>query len=1003
MKVRSHIPLSTYRLQLNRDFTFTQATQIVPYLSELGISHCYISPCLKARPGSMHGYDIVDHNSFNPEIGTAEDFDRFVAALHERGMGLILDIVPNHMGVMGSDNAWWLDVLENGQSSIYASFFDIEWQPLKDELRGKVLVPILHDHYGAVLESGELKLVFYAERGEFDISYRDNRFPIDPREYPRILQHCRNVAIEIVGEQNPDLLEFQSLIASFGHLPGRQEISSDRIAERNRDKEIHKRRLAELCARSPAIATSIFRAVDLINANPAEPASLEELHELIKAQAFRLANWRVASDDINYRRFFDTNDLAGIRMENEKVFDATHHFVLDLVSAGKVDGFRLDHPDGLHDPAQYFERLNRSIAKAANSRKATGNESTPHEIPQDNPQDDLQGNLHDDSHYVIIEKILTGAERLPAEWPICGTTGYDFANLVNGLFVDPAAVTRMERIYRTFINDQIDFEDLAYRCRKLIIRVALVSELNVLANQLIRIALAKRRTCDFTLNSLRDALTEVVANFPVYRTYVSPAGVSENDARYIRLAVASAKWRSPAADTSIFDFIGEVLLTRIADGQDPAYQNAVTTFAMKFQQFTSPVMAKGLEDTAFYRYNRLVTLNDVGGDLHSFGITTSQFHAANQERLRSWPHSMLATSTHDSKRSEDVRARINVLSEISGLWRLRVRDWQRFNRNHKRMVNDRPAPSPNDEYMLYQTLVGAWPSELLTDQSKDSDNHWKNFRERIENYMLKAIREAKQNTSWINRNTEYESAVSSFVHALLTPDAEKGKKNGKKNRFLADFVPFQRRVSRIGLWNSLSQTLLKLTAPGVPDTYQGNELWDFSLVDPDNRRPVDYALRQQMFNRVRESSGDPDALARLLETPEDGRLKLHLIWKTLSLRQQQPDLFHQGEYLPLTVTGPRADHVIAFVRKSESTSVLVVVPRLIATLLNDTDAPPIGRRIWDDTNILLPSCACSKQYRNALTGEVMDSTQTDGSAVVAVANALAKLPVALCILGGGAV
>jgi (1->4)-alpha-D-glucan 1-alpha-D-glucosylmutase len=1003
MKVRSHIPLSTYRLQLNRDFTFTQATQIVPYLSELGISHCYISPCLKARPGSMHGYDIVDHNSFNPEIGTAEDFDRFVAALHERGMGLILDIVPNHMGVMGSDNAWWLDVLENGQSSIYASFFDIEWQPLKDELRGKVLVPILHDHYGAVLESGELKLVFYAERGEFDISYRDNRFPIDPREYPRILQHCRNVAIEIVGEQNPDLLEFQSLIASFGHLPGRQEISSDRIAERNRDKEIHKRRLAELCARSPAIATSIFRAVDLINANPAEPASLEELHELIKAQAFRLANWRVASDDINYRRFFDTNDLAGIRMENEKVFDATHHFVLDLVSAGKVDGFRLDHPDGLHDPAQYFERLNRSIAKAANSRKATGNESTPHEIPQDNPQDDLQGNLHDDSHYVIIEKILTGAERLPAEWPICGTTGYDFANLVNGLFVDPAAVTRMERIYRTFINDQIDFEDLAYRCRKLIIRVALVSELNVLANQLIRIALAKRRTCDFTLNSLRDALTEVVANFPVYRTYVSPAGVSENDARYIRLAVASAKWRSPAADTSIFDFIGEVLLTRIADGQDPAYQNAVTTFAMKFQQFTSPVMAKGLEDTAFYRYNRLVTLNDVGGDLHSFGITTSQFHAANQERLRSWPHSMLATSTHDSKRSEDVRARINVLSEISGLWRLRVRDWQRFNRNHKRMVNDRPAPSPNDEYMLYQTFVGAWPSELLTDQSKDSDNHWKNFRERIENYMLKAIREAKQNTSWINRNTEYESAVSSFVHALLTPDAEKGKKNGKKNRFLADFVPFQRRVSRIGLWNSLSQTLLKLTAPGVPDTYQGNELWDFSLVDPDNRRPVDYALRQQMFNRVRESSGDPDALARLLETPEDGRLKLHLIWKTLSLRQQQPDLFHQGEYLPLTVTGPRADHVIAFVRKSESTSVLVVVPRLIATLLNDTDAPPIGRRIWDDTNILLPSCACSKQYRNALTGEVMDSTQTNGSTVVAVANALAKLPVALCILGGGAV
>jgi (1->4)-alpha-D-glucan 1-alpha-D-glucosylmutase len=978
MKVRSHIPFSTYRLQLNRDFTFTQATQIVPYLSELGISHCYISPCLKARPGSMHGYDIVDHNSFNPEIGTAEDFDRFVAVLHEHGMGLILDIVPNHMGVMGSDNAWWLDVLENGQSSIYASFFDIDWQPLKDELRGKVLVPILHDHYGAVLESGELKLVFHPERGEFDISYRDNRFPIDPREYPRILQHSRSAAIAMLGEQNPDLLEFQSLITSFGHLPGRQEIDSDRIAERNRDKEIHKRRVAELCARSPEIATSIFQAVDLINGNPADPASLEELHELIKAQAFRLANWRVASDDINYRRFFDTNDLAGIRMENEKVFDATHHFVLALVSAGKVDGFRLDHPDGLHDPAQYFERLNRSIAKAANSEQA-------------NP------------HYVIIEKILTGAERLPAQWPVCGTTGYEFANLVNGLFVDPAAVMRMERIYRTFINDQIDFEDLAYRCRKLIIRVALVSELNVLANQLIRIALAKRRTCDFTLNSLRDALTEVVANFPVYRTYVSPAGVSENDARYIRLAVASAKWRSPAADTTIFDFIGEVLLTRIAEGQDPAYQNAVTTFAMKFQQFTSPVMAKGLEDTAFYRYNRLVSLNDVGGDLHRFGVTTSEFHSANQERLRSWPHSMLASSTHDSKRSEDVRARINVLSEISGQWRFRVRDWQRFNRNHKRMVNDRPAPSPNDEYLLYQTFVGAWPSEFMTDQSKnkendnDSDEQWKNFRERIENYMLKAIREAKQNTSWINRNTEYESAVSSFVRALLTPNAENGAEKRAKNRFLADFVPFQRRVSRLGLWNSLSQTLLKLTAPGVPDTYQGNELWDFSLVDPDNRRPVDYAVRQQMFERVREMSDDPEALTRLLETPEDGRLKLHLIWKTLRLRQQQPDLFHLGEYLPLTMTGPRADHVIAFLRKSESASVLVVVPRLVASLLGDRDSAPIGAQIWEDTRVVLP-CNCSKQYRNELTGEVLEPTKTDTSTIIAVSSVLAKFPVALCIL-----
>jgi (1->4)-alpha-D-glucan 1-alpha-D-glucosylmutase len=966
MKPRSPIPLATYRLQLNRNFTFAQATAIVPYLSALGISHCYVSPCLKARAGSMHGYDIVDHDSLNPEIGSPEDFDRLVTTLDEHGMGLILDIVPNHMGVMGSDNAWWLDVLENGESSVYAGFFDIDWHPLKDELHGKVLIPVLHDHYGAVLESGELKLVFHDERGEFDVSYRNHRFPVDPREYPRILQHCTDALAAKLGAQNPDLLEFQSLITAFSHLPGRQEASSDRIAERNRDKDIHKRRLVELCARSSGIAACILGAVDSINGDPADPATFEELHELIKAQTFRLANWRVASDDINYRRFFDTNDLAGICVESETVFQATHRLVLSLVADGKVDGFRVDHPDGLHDPAQYFERLQRSIAVATNNSESNGN----------------------GPHYVVIEKILSGSERLPAEWPVCGTTGYDFANLVNGVFVDHAAVMRLERIYRNFVGDDVDLDEVFYRCRKLIIRVALASELNVLANQIAKIALSKRHTCDFTLNSLRDALTEVVATFPVYRTYVSPSGISENDVRYIRGAIASAKWRSPAADTSIFDFVGEVLLTRIAVGQDHAYRNAVTSFAMRFQQVTSPVMAKGLEDTAFYRYNRLVSLNDVGSDLHRFGTTTPEFHLANQERLRDWPHTMVSTSTHDSKRSEDVRARINVLSEISGLWRLRVRDWRRFNRGHKCLVNDRPAPSPNDEYLLYQTLVGAWPSEPLNDA-----DGWKTFCERIDNYMLKAIREAKQTTSWINRNTEYETAVSSFVRTLLNP--------GAKNRFLDDFVPFQRRVARVGLWNSLSQTLLKLTCPGVPDIYQGNDLWDFSLVDPDNRRPVDYIHRQQMFESIRVWGKDTDALStgRLLETPEDGRLKLYLIWRTLCLRQRQPDLFQQGEYLPLAVEGAKANHVVAFARKFGTTRALVVVPRLVAGLLNDIDLPPIGPRIWDDTHVLLPFRSCSEKCRNAFTGEVLDLEETDEYAKIGVSKALAKFPVALCLLG----
>lgn len=958
MKQRSHIPVATYRLQLNRDFTFAQATEIVPYLAALGISHLYVSPMLKARAGSMHGYDIVDHNSLNPEIGGPEEFDNLVNTLHEHNMGLILDIVPNHMGVMGSDNAWWLDILENGEASIYANYFDIDWNPVKDELHGKVLIPVLHDHYGVVLESGELKLVFHRERGEFDVWYRNHRFPVDPREYPRVLQNCTNASGAKLDEQNTDLLEFQSLIASFSHLPARYEINSERITERNRDKEIHKRRLAELCARSPAIAECILGAVELLNGNPADPASFEQLHELIKAQAFRLANWRVASDDINYRRFFDTNDLAAICTENPAVFEATHRLVFRFMADGKVDGLRIDHPDGLYNPHEYFERLKGGVVDAT---KNSGN----------------------GSRYVVIEKILTGSERLPTEWPVDGTTGYDFASLVNGVFVDPNAAVIMDRIYRNFIDDEIDLDDLAYHCRKLIIRVSLVSELNVLANQLTRIALSKRRTCDFTLNSLRDALTEVVASFPVYRTYITPSEVSDKDVGYIRSAISGAKWRSPAADTSIFDFVGEVLLTRIAEGQDPAYRNAVTTFAMKVQQFTSPVMAKGLEDTAFYRYNRLVSMNDVGSDLHRFGTTTTQFHLANQERLSTWPRTMLTTSTHDSKRSEDVRARINVLSEIPALWRLRVREWKRFNRSHKSVVNEKPAPSPNDEYLLYQTLVGAWPSNPVNDADE-----LKKFGERIENYMLKAIREAKENTSWINRNSEYETAVLSFVRALLNP--------GSQNRFLNDFLPLQRRIARIGLWNSLAQTLLKLTSPGVPDIYQGSELWDLSLVDPDNRRPLDYNLRQEMFRSLRESGSDP---AGMLETPEDGRIKLYTTWRTLCLRQEHPDLFQQGEYVPLTVEGAKANHLVAFARKTETSTVLVVVPRLVAGVLSDRDVPPIGPRIWEDTHILIPFCSCSEKYRNVFTGEALELQKSDGHEKIAVPSVLAEFPLALCLLG----
>jgi (1->4)-alpha-D-glucan 1-alpha-D-glucosylmutase len=925
MKTRS-IPLSTYRLQFNRSFTFSQAADLVPYLAELGITHCYASPYLRSRPGSMHGYDIIDHHHLDPEIGTKEEYERFVSALHQHGMGQILDVVPNHMGILSADNAWWLEVLENGEASTYADFFDIDWYPLKDELQGKVLVPVLGDQYGTVLDRGELKLIFDAEKGEFSIFYYQHRFPVNPREYPRILGYDPETLQQQLGAENENLLELQSLISAFNHLPGREESAPEKRAERLRDKEIHKRRLAALCARSPEIREFTERNIKKINGTPGDSGSFDTLHEVIKAQAYRLAYWRVAADDINYRRFFDVNDLAGLRQENETVFLQTHEFVLQLLREGKIDGLRVDHPDGLYDPRQYFERV-QSVEGKGGAR----------------------------SYYLVAEKILTGNEQLPETWPIHGTTGYNFSNLVNGLFVDPDSERKLDRVYRAFIGRHANFKELVYECKKLVMDQLLNSELNVLANHLSRIALADRHTCDFTLKSLRDALIEIIACFPVYRTYVTEQAVSQRDRAYINDAVDCAKEKSSTAETSVYDFIREVLLTSQGQGHPHFYQRSVVHFAMKFQQYTSALVAKGVEDTSFYRYNRLVSLNDVGGDPLQFGLRPEHFHREILQRSRSWPDEMSATSTHDSKRSEDVRARINVLSEIPTEWHRKVRTWREMNRDKKTFHDAVGEPTPNDEYLLYQTLVGAWPA------GDQANNPPERFIGRIREYMLKAVREAKEKTSWGNQNKRYEDAVSKFVGGVLGSQG-----------FRDDFIPFQRKISHFGMLNSLSQTLIKLSVPGVPDTYQGNESWEFNLVDPDNRRSVDYELRRQVLAEFaalcKNGCDEQSTYARELATKmDDGRIKAYLIWKTLNLRKQHPDLSELGEYVPLDTTGDYAKHLFAFARRHKEQTLIVLTPRLCVQLLRGEPRMPSGEEVWHDVQIKIPGNPA--HFRNLFTGE----------------------------------
>ncbi len=916
------IPSCTYRLQFNRQFTFLQARELVPYLHGLGVSDAYSSPYFQARAESLHGYEISDHNKLNAAIGSREEYDGWIAELHAHGMGQLLDFVPNHMGIAEPLNQWWMDVLENGPSSMYAPYFDIDWHPLKSDLRGKVLLPILSDQYGRVLERGELQVHF--EEGAFYLSYYDRRLPIAPGTYRHILEIARQNLAKY--KQEDFYAEFQSILTALEYLPKRTETNPQRIAERVREKEIVKRRLERRCEEAPQVQQAIEKAMRQINGTPGDARSFDALDELLNAQSYRLAFWRVAAEEINYRRFFDINDLAAIRMELPEVFEATHQLVLDLVRAGAVTGLRIDHPDGLYLPQEYFEKLQRRCAEALGIA-----------LPQDGR-----------AIYMVLEKILTGSETLPKDWPVHGTTGYDFASQVTQLLVDSSAETVVTKTFHRFLGHSLQFGHLVYAKKLLVMRLALANDVDVLGNMVDRLSEQNRWYRDFTLEALARAVRETIACFPVYRTYLAPGRpVREEDRQVVERAVAAAKRRNPVIEESVFNFVRDILLFRFPENLDEEARAAHTDFVLKFQQATGPIMAKGVEDTAFYIYNRLAALNEVGGEPQQFGLSVDAFHQRNLDRQRDWPATLLATSTHDTKRSEDVRARMIAISEMPELWRRSLPRWRVANRRWKRSVNDAEAPDANEEYLLYQTLVGTWPMQPSGEPEETSTPE---YVERLQTYMAKALNEAKINTSWIQPNEEWLAAMRDFIAKIL--------ETSLKAKFFLSFLPVAKEIARLGAINSLAQTLLKLTSPGVPDIYQGNEIWDFSLVDPDNRRPVDYKRRREMLAQLAQAKP-----RELVDLWPDGRIKMFLTQRALQFRREHVDLFRRGGYLPLRASGTFAECCISFARELNGQWVVVIAPRLSSRI----GFPPVGEK-WKDTLVDLPEALVLDNAREIFTG-----------------------------------
>jgi (1->4)-alpha-D-glucan 1-alpha-D-glucosylmutase len=886
----------------------------------LGITDIYSSPYFQAGEKSTHGYDIANHNALNPALGGESAYKKFIETLHHFGMGQLLDFVPNHMGISESLNLWWRDVLENGTESKYASYFDIDWHPRKKELSEKVLLPILGDRYGKVLESGEL--ILKQEGGAFVVHYFGAIIPINPRTYPLIL----NQALSALGRKNGERLSRIITVCE---------------AEES-DKKKAKAELGDLIASEPEVDAEIKSVLEMFNGIPGSKSSYDALHNLLDHQAYRLSFWRVAAEEINYRRFFDVNTLAAIRIEVPDVFEAAHHFVFQLLARGDVTGLRIDHIDGLWNPQEYIARLQKHHTHLST-------------------QDESEKGL-----YLVVEKILDAKrEHLPEDWNVSGTTGYEFANQVTNVLIDTESESHFTQTYQRFVGYSVSFNDVAYEKKRLVMESLFQSEILLLGRQLDEISEFYRDYRDFTRTVLTNAIREVIACFPVYRTYACPSHPPlDQDERAILRAISLARRRNPTIEKSVFDFLRNLLLMRFSEELPREQYDTQIHFLMKFQQCTSPVTAKGVEDTALYLYNRFIALNEVGGNPGDFGMTISDFHRVNGERCSAIPHTMLATSTHDTKRSEDVRMRMAALSQLPWKWRSAVRNWKRINRRHLVRMEEEVAPSSNEEYFLYQTLVGAWPLDLTPETRPD-------FVERIQNYMAKALKEGKINSSWTDPNEEWEKAVSLFIARILDPETGAA--------FQKEFLPLAEEVALLGAWNSLSATILKSTAPGVPDFYQGTEAWDFSLVDPDNRRPVDFACREQLLKSSRESSPED-----LIADWKSGRIKIATIQRLLRFRREHDAFFKYSDYNPCTIEGIYAKHGISFRRTEGAQALIVFVPRLTASIKDFPLAEAWHRTSLQDN--LLPGT-----WRNILTDEIYSLPEKR----VSLADILKRFPFAV--------